>query len=403
MIQKLTVQDNDPDNIYYDLLITNIESSTTTTLPILQFIDNRNTNIINNAELYEVAILRFYLNTNGLGLPYFIPTCSNENGNTDTNQTIYGYQFTYVDLSGNLIIKNDNIIYQPQISNIPQPPTFNALGFNDNTSNYYSTYNPEYFMGLVNNQIAYGFNQLLVDLSNNNILAYNINNLQSVPQLSFNESSQLFSITAGSNLFTQFIPGGNPAGFLLPYPIFLSFNLPLMNLFFGLNAELNGIFNNYRLNNYWTFLFGNNVQSTAELTAGQRLTLTQSFNTVSTWSPVESVCFISNNLPVQNALISKPLVFTQGNILPSLSGQNSNFANIIQDIISTDFKPYLIYVPAAQFNWLSLKGNQAIQNIQIQVVWKDKLGQFNQLFLCNGGSCSLKLYFRKKKHILNKY
>jgi hypothetical protein len=61
MIQNLTIQDNDPDNIYYDLLITNIESSTSTTLPILQFIDNRNTNIINNAELYEVSILRFYL------------------------------------------------------------------------------------------------------------------------------------------------------------------------------------------------------------------------------------------------------------------------------------------------------------------------------------------------------
>lgn len=402
MIQNLTINDNDPDNIYYDLLITNIESSTNTSLPILQFTDNRNTNIINNAEQYEVSILRFYLNTNGLGLPFFIPTCSNEDGNTDTNKTIYGYQFTYVDLSNNLIIKNNNVIYQPQINNIPQPTTFNGLGFNDNSTNYYSIYNPEYFMGLVNNQLAYDFNEFLVDLSNNSILPYSVNNVLSVPQLSFNEASQLFSITAGSNLFTQFITG-NSSGILLPYPIFLSFNLPLMNLFFGLNAELNGIYNGYRLNNYWTLLFGNNVQSSAEFVAGQKLTLTQSYQTVSTWTPVESICFISNNLPIQNALISKPLVFTQGNILPSLSGQNSNFANIIQDIIATDFKPYLIYIPAAQFNWLTLKGNQAIQNISIQVVWKDKIGQFNQLFLCNGGSCSLKLYFRKKKHILNKY
>jgi hypothetical protein len=77
-----------PDKIYYDIQITNIENSTTAP-PVLYFNESRNTPFINVPEDYYMSIIRFTLDTPTL--PIFIPTIqtSSLNPSQNPNQTIY--------------------------------------------------------------------------------------------------------------------------------------------------------------------------------------------------------------------------------------------------------------------------------------------------------------------------
>ena len=84
-----------PDKIYYDIQISNIESSATNP-PVLYFNESRNTPFIQVPEDYYLSIIRFTLDTPTL--PIFIPTIQTDpliNPTGDLNQTIYSFQFSY--------------------------------------------------------------------------------------------------------------------------------------------------------------------------------------------------------------------------------------------------------------------------------------------------------------------
>jgi hypothetical protein len=86
-----------------------------------------------------------------------------------------------------------------------------------------------------------------------------------------------------------------------------------------------------------------------------------------------------------------------GVILPS-STQNNATANIITDLVSDtgEYKPNLVYLPTAQYRYITLFGNTPLVNLDIQIFYKLRDGTLVPFRLTSGGTVTVKLAFIKK-------
>ena len=107
--------------------------------------------------------------------------------------------------------------------------------------------------------------------------------------------------------------------------------------------------------------------------------------------------FTSNTLPIIPTQVTQPLLFVDGSIQTGSNGNNNNINNVITDF-STDgpLKPFIYYVPTAEFRMISLVGNRPLSNIDIGVYYKTRSGELVPFKLAAGGSAALKILFRRK-------
>jgi hypothetical protein len=132
--------------------------------------------------------------------------------------------------------------------------------------------------------------------------------------------------------------------------------------------------------------------------------INQEWDTTSVWTPVSSIVFTSATFPIIPNRLSPPQAYYNGVLYNlSASGNNSNIAQVITDLASGDlcYKPSLLYEPTAQYRLIDMVGNTPLTNINIQVFWKSKLGNFVPFRLATGNSCSMKLLFTKKSSVSN--
>jgi len=127
------------------------------------------------------------------------------------------------------------------------------------------------------------------------------------------------------------------------------------------------------------------------------LQIVQEYSTVSLWTPVTSIVFTSNTLPIVANQVSAPLLFFNGKRFQS-GGNNSNIAQIITDFVASDgiYKPNLVYIPSAQYRLVDLVGNSPLYNIDIEVFYKNRVGEFIPLRLGSGGTATVKILFTRK-------
>jgi hypothetical protein len=123
----------------------------------------------------------------------------------------------------------------------------------------------------------------------------------------------------------------------------------------------------------------------------------QEFSTIDTWSPVASIVFTSNTIPIISNQLSAPLVFNNGQSSSGI-GNNANFAQVITDMATNQqvFKPNVLYNPTAEYRRIDMTGNTPLTNIDINVYWRDKLGQLIPFTLASGASASVKFLFERK-------
>jgi len=137
--------------------------------------------------------------------------------------------------------------------------------------------------------------------------------------------------------------------------------------------------------------------------------MTQEYTSTSTlWSPVDSIVFISNLLPIQNEQTAPPNTYGNGNVGNSTAVSQSAFQPIITDItndLSTDpagYRKMIYYAPTAEYRMADFQNSKAeIKNIDIQLFWKNRLN--NQLYpvsMYNLSSVSFKMMFRKKNALM---
>jgi hypothetical protein len=136
----------------------------------------------------------------------------------------------------------------------------------------------------------------------------------------------------------------------------------------------------------------------AVYTTYRAIVWSQEYSTVASWSPILSVVFTSNTLPIEANQVSTPVIFVNGQNV-NLAGNNSDFANIITDIISGDgqYRPNLVYNPTAEYRRITLKGNRPLYSVDINIFYKLITGELQPLRLFSGESLTMKILFERIK------
>ena len=377
-----TKNDVNPSKIYYDIQITNIENSSTQP-PILYFNESRNIPFINVPEDYYMSIIRFTLDTQTL--PIFIPTIQTNlllNPTLNLNKTIYSFQFSYGGFnSGEIFIE-----WSPQNSFLEIPPlvTSGNISVQDITTGYYDCYTFEYFINLINQQMETAFNAFKAS-----VVGFPVDAVY--PIIAWDGSQNIARIILEKSFLNS-----NPT------PIFLFFNSALYNLFGSFNAVRNG----YTITNGKNFQIlvidygGFNSYQLTDFITGVTydvIEIIQEYSTISAWSPISSIVFTSNTMPIVSNQLSKPTVFVEGSSLGNY-GNNSNFQQVITDLVTDTgfYKPSITYNPTAEYRLISMSGNQPLTNVDISVFFKTRVGQLVPFRLGSGGTCTLKILFTKK-------
>ena len=121
----------------------------------------------------------------------------------------------------------------------------------------------------------------------------------------------------------------------------------------------------------------------------------QDYETLSSWSSVESIVIISPNFPIQSHQVSADLDYING--FP-VKISDIRFENEIMEISTNSPIPSIIYEPK-EYRFMSLKQTDSgLTNIIFKVYYRFKNdGSLIQVKTNLGGSFSLKLMFRKIK------
>jgi hypothetical protein len=374
------------EKIYYDIQIANVES-TSVNPPFVYFNESRNTPFLQCPQDYYMSIIRFTLDTQTL--PIFIPTIQTNpsvNPTGNLNQTIYSFQFSYNGIFSDQIF----IEWSPQNTYLTAPPFISTDGFvaQDNTTGYYYCYTFEYFIALINQQILAAFNAF--SAANPGLLPASA----VAPVFAWDGSANIARIMFEESFLTT-----NTT------PIYFYMNAPFYNLFGSLNALRLGYNTQGRnvqiiVENYAGFNSYSYLDVITNITYNV-IEVIQEYSTISAWSPISSIVFTSNTLPIVPNQVSKPTIFVEGGTLGNY-GNNSNFQQIITDLVTDDgfYKPNIVYNPTAEYRLIELTGNTPLTNFDVSIFWKDKVGRLTPFYLGSGCVCTLKVLFTKKGTIM---
>ena len=374
----LQKRSQNPEKIYYDIVISNVISQNQEP-PKIYFNETRSTPFVNNSGDYYLSIIRFQVDTNTL--PVFIPEIQPRQANP--NLTIYSVTLEYGTVAKQVFIQ-----WSPQNAYLPPaiPPNQTANGFQSSENNYYYCYNYQYFILLIEEAFDTAFQQLQAECPD---LA-----TAHAPAVMWDVTANIASITAETAFYDKDVCAN---------PIKVYFNNPLYNLFSSFVVIRRG-FSSTLGRNHQLIIANFNGTNTMEISTGADTSYTatvviQEYPTTISWTPVSSIVFCSNTLPIVSNQLSNPLLYADGAQVYSLGGNSSNFAQIITDLASNDgtpYKPNLLYNPQSEDRLIDMTGNAPLNNIDISVFWKSKLGTLIPMTLNSGGSCSLKILFTKK-------
>jgi hypothetical protein len=382
---------NNPDMIYYDIVSTNFQSLTTEE-PFLRFNETRTNPILANAGDYYLSIVRFCLDT--YNLPNFICQIQPKQGNRDLS--IYSVTLEYDDGAGIITPSTQEyIIWSPQNLNatLPLPPNQTTTGFQDN-SIYYYCYQFQYWLNLIN--VAYA--NALTSLIANTGGALSPIFTALPPVLTWDTTSSKAILQAQTQFYEQLNTAKiriymNPPLFAL-FNSFSSLNYGTTGVTLGRNYQL--VISDFQGIN--TILLPTNAPPANQTEYTQ---IFQEFSTIDTWSPVSSIVFTSNTIPIISNQLSAPLLFNDGNTTAGL-GNNANFAQIITDMATNQqvFKPNVLYSPTAEYRRIDMTGNLPLSNIDINVFWRNKVGQLIPFTLASGSTASIKFLFERKDRVV---
>jgi len=448
-----------PDHIYYDVLVTNFNSVSGAPIPIY-FNENRTNPIVPITGEYEMSIIRFSVDTPDLPvLIPIIQQNAVKDDLTNYSITLtlkpefLPYTSPAIPVANTITyISQANIIWVTQDTSAPIPPTpFTNGGFQSTVGTYYYCYSYQHFQSLVDATLARAWVFLkdalvtagyIIGITNPEIDGVN------APVFSWDAglktavlSTPQFKADGVSPCFENLtLVAGVPT--INEFPVKIFFNAPLYQLFNSFNSTFRGTTNsltttalgqgyyqnpnytspanlsivipsgftisglNYQLNiinqgGTTQILIPNIYPITPPVSAATVENLYiqtfQEYTTIINWTPVASIVFVSNTLPIVSNQLASPLIYNENVIVPS-NGNNANFAQIITDIETNEqsYKPNLLYNPLAEYRMISMTGNRPLTNVDISVFWKTKLGTFVPLNLLSGGSCSVKFLFRKR-------
>jgi len=376
-------RNTNPDMVYYDMIATNFQT-TTTSNPNLRFIETRTNPIIQNTGEYYMSIIRFSLDT--YDLPNFV--CEIQPNQSDPDLSIYSITLEYDDGAGNLYPVQTYIQWVPQnkSSAVPNAPDTTTSGYQQSNTDYYYCYHFQYFIDLINDTFATCMADLITATGGAGVSP--IENAHQ-PIISWDVMEQKAIISAENDYYNDDLTAK-------------------INIYF--NPAMYSLFNSFMVENYgYSASDGKNFRLVIEDYEGSNLgqfpvndptydvvQVIQEFSTIDTWTPISSIVFTSNTLPIISNQLSAPLIYANNEIIQT--SNNANFSQIITDFETNQqcYKPQIEYNSQSEYRRIDMTGNTPLYNIDIEVFWRDKLGVFHPLTLPTGASCTIKFLFEKK-------
>lgn len=372
------------DKIYYDIVVTNF-ATITKPPPPLYFNETRNTPFVLDPESYYLSIVRFTLDTPTL--PVIQPEIQPNQANKDLTTYSITLSWTNPVAPFQTFDAHEYIIYSPQNLEavVPSAPSFTTSKLQNNQTGYYDIYNYQYFIYLVNQTFNTAFTNLNAQVVGAGLVLPTIH----APVMDWNVSDSTAVITADqagyndttANYISIYF---NPSF----YQLFSSF--PSIIEGFGL-----GLGKNVRL--VTASLGGSNVVNYPPVNPTYvGLQVYQEFSTVALWTPITSIVFTSNTLPVVTTQLSAPLIFFDGSTF--VGGGNSNVAQVITDFVADEakYKPQLVYEPSAQYRLVNLTGNRPLYTFDLNVFYKNRVGELIPFRLSSGSSATIKILFSRR-------
>jgi hypothetical protein len=129
----------------------------------------------------------------------------------------------------------------------------------------------------------------------------------------------------------------------------------------------------------------------------------QDHQTASLMNPVQSIVFSTSLLPIVPENIGQP------RIMNGLASNNQTITGSAAQLFPaiTDFSipftalnnyvPDISYVPSGEYRLVDMYGESPINQIDVDVFWKDIYGILHPFLLSSGCSGSIKMMFRSKK------
>lgn len=401
---NLVKNKSNPDQIYFDLLTTNFQSTTTKPAPFF-YQDQRTLPFLLCPEDYYLSIYRFTIDTGTAP----ISIVSIQPNQADPNLTIYSVSLGWRDYNKPIspsipyteYTQQTYITWVPQDKSVSVPlaPSLTQNGLQYNESGYYNLYSYSYFCY----RVYVAFQECLTDLIVLILAGGSPNpfgvNTPHAPIINWDSTSQQAVLYADADYYDL-----NVDDPLTYYPIQIFMNAPIYTLFSSfpsLYLGYEGVVDGKNFQITVVDIGGTNNQTivnpfdaTDTYTA---IVVYQEYQTTEAWSAITAIVFCSNTLPINPSSVSAPQVFNNNQILGS-EGNNSAVSNIITDITSDTglFKPSITYVPT-QYRYTTLYGNQPLNSFDLSIYYRLRSGQLIPFTLNSGGSITMKLAFIRKE------
>jgi hypothetical protein len=278
---------------------------------------------------------------------------------------------------------------QDLASPIPRPPSLTDNKFQDDSGGYYYCYNYSYFLQVVNNALGACF----ILLNQQVVFAGLVLPTLISPVMTWNNDSNIAVLNADLLGYDQTN--------ISHIKIFM--NLPLYQLFNSMPAYIQPfpalLGKNYLID---TNNFGNSQVTPFPFYAPtyDALQIFQEQTAVNIWSPVSSIVFTSNTLPINSTNVCNPSIFLNG-VSTNNNGSNSDIAQVITDFQAENniYKNSCLYIPSGENRYVDLMGTTPLYTIDINMFWKNKIGTLYPFRLSVGCSASIKVLFERKELI----
>jgi hypothetical protein len=375
-----------PDKVYYDITISNL-ANINTAPPPLYFNETRNNPFIIDPESYYLSIVRFTLDTNTL--PVITPEIQADQ--SDRNLTVYSITLEWDNPVAPFQRFTQqtflNYVPQNQQAVVPAPPSQTNNKLQNNATGYYDIFNYQYWIYLVNQTFQQCYNDLDAQVVTAGLAlpsAY-------APILIWITESNVALLNADNAGYND-----QTANYIKIY-----FNPSMFNLFssFPFIIESADVIPNGKNARIIMSGFGsgNTVPYPPVTPIYTALQIVQEYSTLALWTPITSIVFTSNTLPIVANQVSAPLLFNNGKRLTT-GGNNANIAQVITDFVVDMgvYKPSITYIPSAQYRLVNLVGNTPLYNIDVEVFYRNRVGELIPFRLGSGGTATVKILFTRK-------
>jgi hypothetical protein len=359
-------------HVYYNVSIPNSSgfSSFTTQPPPTPalFQEVRDQAIITNPNDYLLSVVRFSVPTSLIPLQ-IMPIIPNQ---LDPNLSTYRVTLTYLGSSYGF-----SVIYIPTDVSISVPP---APGPTENPirskyARYYSIFSIQHLVDMINTALTTSYSAL--NSAHGGVVS-------SAPFMLYDTSTKLFSMVASTEYVTNNVK--------------IFFNFALNKLFEG---SFNQIINPAAIDTNAQFvienLHGTNLFVIPGPLAGYQMF--QEFDTISQIDSFDSLVFITGTLPIRTEALSSQVLGSN-----TQTQNTSNFQRILTDFqidLSTGFesRSFIHYNPSAEYRRVDMFGTGPINNIDIQVFWRDTQLNLYPVLIPYGFLLTIKILFEKKDEI----